>query len=84
MCSPLGVKFLLDLTVVPLAQSAITLYCDNSGAVADAKEPKSHKRRKHIERKDHLIREIVSRGDTIVSLIASGNILADPFTRGLA
>ena len=26
-------NFLLDLGVVPSAQSAITLYCDNSGAV---------------------------------------------------
>ena len=54
-------NFLLDLGVIPLAQSAIIFYCDNSGAVANAKEPMSHKRGKHIERKYHLIREIVSR-----------------------
>ena len=52
---------------VPSAQSAITLYCDNNGAVANVKEPRSHKRGKHIERKYHLILEIVSRGDTVVS-----------------
>ena len=63
---------------------AITLYCDNSGAVANAKEPRSHKRGKHIERKYHLIREIVSRGDTVVSQIASEDNLADPGTKGLA
>ena len=51
-------NFLLDLEVVPSAQSAIILYCDNSGAVANAKEPRSYKRGKHIERKYHLIREI--------------------------
>ena len=50
-------NFLMDLEVVPTAQSAITLYCDNSGAVANAKEPMSHKRGKHIERKYHLLRE---------------------------
>ena len=55
-------NFLLDLGEVPSAQSAITLYCNNSGAVANTKEPRSHKRGKHIERKYHLIREIVSRG----------------------
>ena len=60
-------NFLLDLGVVPSAQSAITLYCDNSGVVANAKEPKSHKRGKHIERKYHIIHEIVSRGDMVVS-----------------
>jgi hypothetical protein len=77
-------NFLLDLGVVPSAQSAITLYCDNSGAVANSKEPRSHKRGKHIERKYHLIREIVSRGDAVVSQIASEDNLADPFTKGLA
>ena len=37
-------NFPLDLGVVPSVQSAITLYCDNSGAVANSKEPRSHKR----------------------------------------
>ena len=77
-------NFILDLGVVPLAQSAITLYCDHNGAVTNAKEPRSHKRGKHIERKYHLIREIVGRGDIVVSQIASEDNLADPFTKGLA
>ena len=33
-------NFLLDLGVVPLAQSAITLYCDNNRAIENAKEPR--------------------------------------------
>ena len=74
-------NFLLDLEVVPSVQSAITLYCDNSGAVANAKESRRHKRGKHIERKYHLIREIVGRGDIVVSQIASENNIADPFTK---
>ena len=37
-------KFLLDLGVVPSVQSAITLYHDSSGVVANAKEPRNHKR----------------------------------------
>ena len=76
-------NFLLDLEVVPAAQSAITLYYDNSGAIANSKEPRSHKRGKHIERKYHLIREIVNMGDVTVSQIASEDNLADPFTKGL-
>ena len=75
---------LLDLGVVPSAKSASTLYHDNSGAVANSKEPRSHKREKYIERKYHLIREIVSRGDTKVGQIASEDNLADPFTKDLA
>ena len=77
-------NFLLDLGVVPSVQSPITLYCDNSGAVANSKEPRSHKRAKHIERKYHLIRDIVQRGDVVVMKIASENNLADPFTKSLS
>ncbi|TYK07563.1 gag/pol protein [Cucumis melo var. makuwa] len=44
-------KFLTDLEIVPNMHLPITLYCDNSGAVANLREPRSHKREKHIERK---------------------------------
>ena len=69
--------------MVPTAQSAITLHCDNSGAVANAKEPRSYKRGKHIERKYHYLQEIVRRDDVKVSQITSEDNLADPFTKGL-
>ncbi|TYK23781.1 retrovirus-related pol polyprotein from transposon tnt 1-94 [Cucumis melo var. makuwa] len=68
-------KFLTDLEVVPNMSKPITLYCDNSGVVANPREPRSHKHRKHIERKYHLIREIVHRGDVIVTQIASSTML---------
>ena len=76
-------NFLMDLEVVPTTQSAITLYCDNSGVVANVKEPRSHKRGKHIERKYYLLREIVHRGDVKMSHIVSEDNLAYPFTKGL-
>ena len=74
---------MLDLEVVPSASQAISLHCDNSGAVANAKEPRSHQRGKHIERKYHLLREIVQRGDVRVCKISSADNLADPFTKSL-
>lgn len=39
------------------------------------------KRSKHIERKYHLIRDIVQRGDIDVVKVASANNLADPTTK---
>ncbi|KAA0047870.1 gag/pol protein [Cucumis melo var. makuwa] len=42
-------KFLTDLEVVPNVHLPITLYCDNNGAIANSREPRSHKRGKHIE-----------------------------------
>ena len=69
--------------VIPSADWPITLYCDNSGAIAQSKEPRYHKKQKHIERKYHLIHDIIDRGDTVVTKIASEENLADPFTKTL-
>ena len=76
-------NFLLDLGVVPSMQLPITLYCDNSGAVANLKEPRTHKKGMHIRHKYHLIRDVVKRGDVVVTKIASANNLTNPFTKSL-
>ena len=69
------------MEVVQNMDKPLTLFCDNSGAVTNSKQPISHKRGKHIERKYHMIREIVHRGDVSVLKIAVENNLADPFTK---
>ena len=53
-------KFLFDLGFVKIEQIPITLSCDNSGVVAQSKDPRNHKKGKHIERKYHIIRDIVA------------------------
>ena len=55
-----------QLGVVPSIESPIPLFCDNNGAIALAKEPRSHQKSKHIERHYHIIRELVGKGDVIV------------------
>jgi alpha-L-fucosidase len=57
----------MDIGVIRMEQSPIMLFCDNSGAVTQFKEPKHHKRGKHTEYKYHLIREIVSHRDVVVA-----------------
>ncbi|KAA0047485.1 gag/pol protein [Cucumis melo var. makuwa] len=52
-------------------------------AIANSREPRSHKHGKHIERKYHLIREIVHQGDVIVTQIDSTHYVVDPFTKFL-
>ena len=41
-------KIVSDLGVVPSASSPVDLYCDNSGAVALANEPRTTKKSRHI------------------------------------
>ena len=66
-----------------MEQVPITLFYDNNGVVAQSKDPRNHKKGKHIERKCHIIRDIIARGDVVVVKIESANNLADPFTKAL-
>ena len=59
-------KFLSGLGVARMEQVPITLFCDNSGVDAKSKDPRNHKKGKHIKRKYHIIRDIVTRGDVVV------------------
>ena len=77
-------KFLSNLGVVRIKQVPITLFCYNSGAVAQSKDPRNHKKGNHIERKYHIIRDIIARDDVVVAKIESANNLANPFTQSLA
>ena len=60
------------------------LYCDNTGAVTQAKEPRTHHKSKHILRWFHLIREIVKRHDVIVERVDLKNNITDPFIKALS
>ena len=76
-------KFLGELGVAPSLDGPVPVHCDNTGAIAQAKEPKSHHRTKHILRRYHLVREIVDRGDIDLLKIDGKENLADPFTKAI-
>ena len=48
-----------------------------------AKESRSHQKSKHIERRYHIIRELVGKGDVIVQKVASANNVTDPLTKAM-
>ncbi|XP_073121919.1 secreted RxLR effector protein 161-like [Henckelia pumila] len=76
-------KFVQELGIVPSIESPITVYCDNNGAIAQAKKSRAHQKSKHIERRFHLIRDIIHRGDIAIAKIATTDNVADPFTKSL-
>ncbi|KAJ9545069.1 hypothetical protein OSB04_024776 [Centaurea solstitialis] len=77
-------NFISDLRVVASISRPIDIYCDNSGAVAQAKEPREHHKSRHVLRKYHLIREIIGRGDVRICKIPTDENVADPLTKPLA
>ena len=77
-------KFITELGIVPSIANPVDLYCDNNGAIAQAKEPRSHQRSKHILRRFHLIREIIDRRDVKICKVPTDDNIADPLTKPLA
>jgi hypothetical protein len=76
-------KFVYELGVVSSASNPMDLYCDNSGSIVQAKEPRAHKRAKHVLRRYHLIREIIGRGDVKISMVHTDHNVANPLTNPL-
>ena len=52
-------EFISDLGVIPSASGPMKIFCDNTGAIALAKESRFHKRTKHIKRRFNSIRDQV-------------------------
>ena len=76
-------KFIAGLGVVPSILDPVNLYCDNNGAIAQAKEPISHQRSKHILRRYHLIREIIERRDVKICRVPTNDNVAYPLTKSI-
>ena len=59
-------KFIIELGVISEIENSVPLYCDNTEAVVQAKELRSHHKFKHILRYFYLIHEIVDRQDVVI------------------
>ncbi|KAI5413939.1 hypothetical protein KIW84_058186 [Lathyrus oleraceus] len=77
-------KFISELGIVPSIMDPIGLYCDNNGAIAQTKKPRSHQRSKDILRRYHLIREIIDIGDVKICRVPTLDNIADPLIKPLA
>ena len=74
--------FISDLGVIPSASGPMKIFCDNTGAIALAKESRFHKRTKHIKRSFNSIRDQVKEGDIEICIHTDPNV-ADPLTKPL-
>ncbi|KAK1645984.1 hypothetical protein QYE76_063789 [Lolium multiflorum] len=76
-------RFIIELGVVPSALDPLVIYCDNMGAIANAQEPRSHKRLKHIKLRYHSIREYIEDGEVKICKVHTDLNVADPLTKAL-
>ena len=74
-------EFISDLGVIPSASGPMKIFCDNTRAIALAKESIFRKRTKHIKRHFNSIRDQVKKGDIDICKIHIDLNVADPLTK---
>ena len=74
-------EFISDLGVIPSASGPMEIFCDNTGAIALAKESRFQKKTKHIKRRFNSIRDLVKEGDIEVCKIHTDLNVAGPQTK---
>ena len=74
-------EFITDLGVIPSASSPMTLFCDNTGAIAITKEPRFHKKTKHIKCCFSSIHIYIKDGDIELCKSHTDLNVADPLTK---
>ncbi|KAL0303266.1 UNVERIFIED_CONTAM: Retrovirus-related Pol polyprotein from transposon TNT 1-94 [Sesamum radiatum] len=76
-------RFLKSLRILADINDAEVIYCDNTATIAYAKDPKYHRRTKHIDTRYHFIRDSVVQGEVALMHIPTNDMIADPFTKPL-
>ena len=77
-------SFLQHLEIVKTALEPMTIFCDNSAALAMAKDPKYHGKTKHIKKRYQYIRDVIIEKDVVLKHISTSNMLANPLTKPIA
>nr|GFA24408.1 hypothetical protein [Tanacetum cinerariifolium] len=73
----------LKLGVVPTTEEPISMYCDNTGAIAIANELEITNGVRHFHAKVHHLREVIEYGDIKLEKVHTDDNLVDPFTKAL-
>ncbi|KAL0405721.1 UNVERIFIED_CONTAM: hypothetical protein Slati_3886000, partial [Sesamum latifolium] len=77
-------NYIEELGVVPSIAEPVAIFCNNNGAIAQAKEPRSHYHSKHILRRYHRLKEMVSRGDCRMERVSLAENKAHPLTKPMS
>ena len=76
-------EFISDLGVIPSASGPMKIFCDNTGAIAMARESRFHKRTKHIKRRFNSIHNQVKEGEIEICKIHMDLNVTNPLTKPL-
>ena len=74
-------SFLQDLNLTPKTDDPVEMLCDNTAAIQFAKDPKFHRKTKHIKRRYHFVRDAIKTKEIAIKYIPTNKMIADPLTK---
>nr|GEZ44696.1 retrotransposon protein, putative, Ty1-copia subclass [Tanacetum cinerariifolium] len=77
-------KFISGLGVILIIKEPISMYCDNTGAIAIANESRITKGARYFFAKVYYLREVIEYGDAKLEKVHMDDNLAGPFTKVIA
>ena len=66
-----------------MVQDTLTVFCDNTSAINNSKNPVQHSRTKHIDIRHHFIRDLIESKTMSLEYIDIEKQLANIFTKAL-
>ena len=62
----------------------MTIFFDNTAALAVAKDLKYHGKTKHVKKRYHYIGDAITEEDVVLKHISTSTLMADPLTKPIA
>jgi hypothetical protein len=76
-------KFIVELGMSPIMHDHVVLNYDNTGVIANTKDPRSHSVAKHIPQRYHVIRRYIHDNEVNACKIHTDMNVVDPLTKPL-
>ncbi|KAL0406200.1 UNVERIFIED_CONTAM: hypothetical protein Slati_3933900 [Sesamum latifolium] len=73
-------RFLESLLILVHIDDVVVIYCGNIATIAYVKDPKYHRRTKHIDVRYHFIRDRIAQREVVLRHIPT-DMIANPFTK---
>jgi len=74
---------LWDLRLIPRVDDLVELMCNNTAAIQFAKDPKFHRKTKHIKSRYHFVRDAIKRKEVAIKYISTSKMIVDPLTQAI-
>ena len=74
-------SFLQDLDFTPGVNDLVEILCNNTAIIQFAKDPKFHRKTKHIKRRYHFVRNAIKEKEVVIKYISTNRMIAPPLTK---